>query len=438
MAILKYSVKFILQQSTSKSKPTQIRCFVRFNGTRSVFGTNIQIEPKNWNSGAQMGRKTALFDAAEVNGKLETITKYVDSLFDGLVSYPDAKEIELRCKEFIAKGSTILSQQEPTPARLISYSQQLYEKTVSGERKIASGKRAGQAYKPNSLKAYSNYLKNLREYAAHLKKEDFDFEEIDRAFYEGWRDFLYSKKYSLGYFSTMVKVLKTIMAEAADENLHSSQMHRSKHFTKPSYESDTIYLNVDQLDILFKHKYEVNNLRGEQFNYLEHAVDLFLVGCWTGLRFSDFSSITAQHVEGNFIRVQTEKTGERVTIPMHPVLRQIFNKYGQQFPAPISNQKLNEYIKEAAKAAGLTHDIQIRLNVGGKTELHDFKFYERITTHAARRSFATNMFKSGIPPIVIMAITGHRTEAAFLKYIRVSNEEKAQMMQAFWEKLGWH
>jgi integrase len=60
--------------------------------------------------------------------------------------------------------------------------------------------------------------------------------------------------------------------------------------------------------------------------------------------------------------------------------------------------------------------------------------YDLITTHTARRSFATNLFLSGFPAISIMKITGHKTEKSFMKYIKISQEENANLLQLHWNK----
>ena len=46
-------------------------------------------------------------------------------------------------------------------------------------------------------------------------------------------------------------------------------------------------------------------------------------------------------------------------------------------------------------------------------------------TYTARRSFATNAYLAGLPPISIMKITGHKTESSFMKYIKISEKENA-------------
>ena len=70
---------------------------------------------------------------------------------------------------------------------------------------------------------------------------------------------------------------------------------------------------------------------------------------------------------------------------------------------------------------------------GKKVTLHLEK-WEMISSHTARRSFATNEYLNGTPSITIMAITGHKTEKAFLKYIKVRPKEHAEKMKSLWER----
>lgn len=65
--------------------------------------------------------------------------------------------------------------------------------------------------------------------------------------------------------------------------------------------------------------------------------------------------------------------------------------------------------------------------------MQTFEKWQLVSTHTARRSFATNMYKLGIPSITIMKLTGHRTEKAFMKYIKLNEDEHAQIIQKFWQ-----
>ena len=88
----------------------------------------------------------------------------------------------------------------------------------------------------------------------------------------------------------------------------------------------------------------------------------------------------------------------------------------------------NKDIKNIARRAGITSPVRVtELKDGMKVDLSVEKC-TRISTHTARRSGATNMYKAGIPSISIMKITGHTTEVNFLKYICIDREENAEVL----------
>jgi len=59
--------------------------------------------------------------------------------------------------------------------------------------------------------------------------------------------------------------------------------------------------------------------------------------------------------------------------------------------------------------------------------------YAWVMSHTCRRSFCTNEFFDGTPVTLIMAISGHKTEKAFRKYIKADALQKAQMIKKIWE-----
>ena len=105
-------------------------------------------------------------------------------------------------------------------------------------------------------------------------------------------------------------------------------------------------------------------------------------------------------------------------------IKEILKKYDGKAPEPISNQKMNDYLKELGKLAEIEDDIIITQTKGRKRQSETFKKWELITTYTARRSFATNAYLQNVPTISIMKITGHRTEKSFLKYIKISHPDQ--------------
>jgi integrase len=162
---------------------------------------------------------------------------------------------------------------------------------------------------------------------------------------------------------------------------------------------------------------------------LERIRDLFIIACFTGLRFSDFSELKRENIiEGNKIKIRTNKTDELVMIPLHKLVREILSKYSNEIPKALSNAKMNLNLKHLGVLAKINDMVEVSITKGGKLVKNSVKKSSLICTHTARRSFATNLYLAGIPSITIMKITGHQTEKSFLRYIRISQEENANKL----------
>lgn len=105
------------------------------------------------------------------------------------------------------------------------------------------------------------------------------------------------------------------------------------------------------------------------------------------------------------------------------------------YPAPISNQKTNDYLKEIGKMVPtLQAELVKSFTKEGSKQQTKYQKWEMLTSHTARRSFATNKYLAGTPTLTIMAITGHKTEKAFLRYIKLTSSEHAKLLKEHWEK----
>ena len=136
------------------------------------------------------------------------------------------------------------------------------------------------------------------------------------------------------------------------------------------------------------------------------------------------------------IKIKTVKMNNSVVIPIHPFVRKIMTKYKKHYsnslPPALSNQITNDYLKDIGKIAKLNENIQTSHIKGAERITVVYPKHELLTTHTARRSFATNLYLADFPAISIMNITGHKTEKAFLKYIKVTPEQYAQKLKKFW------
>ena len=185
--------------------------------------------------------------------------------------------------------------------------------------------------------------------------------------------------------------------------------------------SCAVYLTIDELERL--------NALTKISKEAQACRDRFLLGCFTALRISDYRALSVkENFTGNFIHVKTRKTGEPVIIPVHPIINDILKRNDNTIPPIPSQQAFGATIKRICKKAGITQPVLWERTVGKKIVRKRIPKYKLVSSHTARRSGATNMYLAGIPTARIMLLTGHKTEQAFFKYIRIEKEENAKIL----------
>ena len=286
----------------------------------------------------------------------------------------------------------------------------------------------------HTIKGYRSLYNVLKEFSNQNRKyKKLDFKDIDLDFYLDFQKFLSDKKQmAVNTIGSRIKNLKAILNHATEYGVNNKLDFKKKRFKILKEETDAIYLTVNELNIL-------ESLELNHNSKLDRVRDLFLVGCWTGLRFADFSKIKSENIDkdehGEFIEVQTQKTGKTVVVPILPTVQRIVSKYDGQLPKSISNQKMNDYLKEIGQLAGFDSiESKTLTKQGIKVTINKTKS-DLMTTHTARRSFASNNYLAGMPTISIMAITGHSTERSFMRYIKLTPREHANKIREGWNNL---
>ena len=260
----------------------------------------------------------------------------------------------------------------------------------------------------NRFKKYTYNL--LVEY---FGKKQPTFDDINYAFCEGFIEWMSSKGLCANTRGSHVKFVKAAMNESFKRKLHSNEEFRS--FRKEQEQVDAVYLTNEEVT-----KVAELPLCGSY----KLARDLFIIGCHTGMRFSDYSRLSINDISDGVIHLITKKCKTPVDIPAHPRVLNILNSYGGTLPS-ITGQKFNMYIKQVCKEAGINESILVRK--GGQHVRH--LKWELISSHTARRTGLTNMYKAGIPIYRCMMISGHKTEQVFLTYLRITQEENAEYLK---------
>lgn len=275
--------------------------------------------------------------------------------------------------------------------------------------------------KEATIKQYRNSLDKLKDFE-RLRKLKLTFDKIDHDFYNSFVSHcMKNLNLSTNSIGKLIKNIKLWMGTAHEENLHNNLIYKMRSFKKPEEDAEAIYLTEEELQ-----RIKMTILPNR---HLDNVRDLFLLACYTGVRSQDYNKLNKDSLinDGTMLKVRTEKTDEEVIIPLHPIAKAILEKYNGT-PRLISSQKFNEYIKDVCRIVGLTESVTITRTCGGKKVQTTKEKCEFISSHTARRSFATNAYKAGVPTLAIMAITGHRTEKVFLKYVKVTKEEHANLI----------
>lgn len=201
---------------------------------------------------------------------------------------------------------------------------------------------------------------------------------------------------------------------------HSSLFYKHDIFYIGREDTDAESLTVDEITAVYDLQ-----LSGAR----ERARDVFVFGCWVGLRFDDLQRINDFRLKGDsFFEMPTQKTGETVIIPVHPIARTIYEKYAGKMPVYKSGNNLNRHISAMCRQAGIKEQCLVTMTIGGKKVSQYYEKCDLISIHSARRSFATNAVKAGIKERRVMQFTGHQSETSFRRYIRINKKENAESL----------
>ena len=418
-------ISFVLREPTAKAE-TPIVGLIRFNNTRVKISTGHKVKPSHWNE--EKGRVKNVVDATHkdlINAFLNDLEKYTGNFLAELRSARTTIT-----KEIIQEKIELF--RNPPPAEVVPANDTLFAfidnfiETAPQRVNIETGK----PINPRTIQKYSTTVRVLREFASNYKRP-VDFDTMDLDFYGDFTAWLTKGRknnlLSVNAVGKYVQTLKVFLNEATAKGLNTKLDYKSSRFKVLKEDSDSVYLTEQEL-----HRLYVLDLSNQK--RLERVRDLFLVGCYTGLRFSDFTTIRPEYIKDGMIRMEQFKTQGKVVIPCHPVVTALLEKYNGQLPVSISNQKSNDYLKEICKLAELNSSEGKAITKGGVRVVRSLEKWQLVSTHTARRSFATNMYLLGVPSITIMRITGHKTEKAFMRYIKLDEEQHAKIIALHWQK----
>ena len=424
------TVHYYLRDKDSENK-TPVVMFVRYAKNTVKHSIGLAVIPiKEWNAAKERVIKS--YPAShEVNLGLKNKQTEVIRLFTKFQNEESRNPTAYEMKELL-RQSPIISKVDSSEAEVDKRKHlfgfiEWYLKEC--EQDLAAKK--GTAITRGTIVSYKQAFRSLKEFKEkYYKNRPFDYEHIDAAFYTNFKKFLTSQ-YASNTVGKRLKVIKMFLLSAQSFGyLHN---FNSREFRGVTERTQAVALTNDEVNNLFEIDLSSNPR-------LERVRDLFIVGVRTGLRFSDYSNIKPEHINlaADEISICQKKTQEVVTIPIHRQVHAILAKYdgktANSLPVGMSNQKMNEYLKELGEVAGFTEPFETKRTIGGRTQVSTQPKYQLLTTHTARRTFATIEYLEKMPIDVIREITGHKSERSFLEYIKIPRKEKTDIMRNAWKE----
>lgn len=444
------NIKFQFYQKSEKNKNKPALIYVFFTlDKRYKLSLNVHVEPRWWDKKlhraivieTEQQKQADTRNSKRVNRFLDHLQEELTELFDRYkdwdrvqpnpICLPMQTQIVNNVKEIIAryhgKEQEVIEKKSITPTLFFQqYIDSLPTKTI---------KRTGTLIQPNTITNHKIVLKRYISFLAHYKLKD-TFELFNSKFEGKLESYLITEcNYAPNTVCATNSILKVWLGEAEREGLLPDTTSYRKMKSK-GYNVEHVYLTDDEIlrlnSIQFTPELKAEYKIDSKSN-IEQSRDLFIIACKTGLRLSDLSTLnhSTWDLTTQTLFINTHKTQRQVVIPLSPLVINIYNKYNGKLPKPADKSHYNKHIKLCSQIAGIDRDVYQMNRTGGVFRQVHYKKWERITSHTARRSFATNMYLKCHDAKMVMAITGHTTEENFMRYICVSKIENAERARQF-------
>lgn len=421
------SVRFFIK---GKSKPASIN--VRFKrGSKFDISrtTSLTINPKYWNQKQGKIRPVAEFeDRQSLEKDLNLLKSKIYSQYN--IDFPQGVNITGSWLNEVIQN--YFNQDNNLNKDYLIDFARYYLKNLPN--KIQKDGTTG--VKPATLKKYETNLRKLEAFEVYKRKR-FLIAEVDAAFHREFIAYLKDKEHlnynSIGKYITIVKTICLDAYRTHGMKINDAILNGNFRTTKEA--TNFITLSENEIGKIFNKDFSNKP-------HLDNARNWLIIGVWTGARVSDLLNLDVENIRNGFIEYTSQKTGQKIVMPLHWQVSAILDKASGKFPHKISSQKFNDYIKKVCKQTGITQMLpgtkreEIGEDKNGKKiwrkKPGDYEKWELVSTHICRRSFATNHYGK-LPTPVIMSATGHKTEKMLLNYIGKAPKDNADVLAQYWK-----
>lgn len=396
----------------------RINLFISHQGKKIKKWTGESCMPVQWDKNKERCQTGRVFpDGVDVNMVLDSMQSRVESKFREFRSKEFREPSVAELQDMINEDKAELRALDPLPFFRM-FVENLKERTnVHNGNRLRSG----------TIRMYKGTVDVLERFDRQRK---LTWNGFDLRFYSEYVSWL-SARYSKNTVGRHVRKLKYFLREADSAGMPVNPFYRSSQFKSFSEPSSRIYLTMQDIQ-------KIKDVRLTNLCQIE-VRDAFVISCYSGLRFSDWIKLpeALNVMPGHIALMKQTKTGAPALVPIHSDIEQICERYRKSgFTHTIlrHNAKVNKELKWIAEMAGLDEPVQVEVSAKGHSEMVIKRKYEMVQTHTGRRSFATNTYLSGFETKALSVIMGFSSEREFVKYLKVGNLGRANMLSEHWKK----
>ncbi|WP_298707364.1 phage integrase SAM-like domain-containing protein [Chitinophaga sp.] len=290
---------------------------------------------------------------------------------------------------------------------------------------------------PATINVFKTMKEHVLAYETY-REAPITFESFDYSFYEGFVDFL-TYEYIQPRRKIPTKGLRLASIGKTVKHLRLFLRDRMRRKIIPPIDLSDFKILDEDADAIYLTSAEIMRIYYLDLTDrpdLAPCRDLFVLGCLTGLRFSDFTSLKGSDIRKGMLHKKQEKSDHWVVVPLRKQAEEIFTERFRGGIPVFSNVMFNRLIKEVAQLAGIVEPVRFTHKKGNKDIVTIRPKWGWVTSHTCRRSFCTNEFLAGTPVELIMRISGHKSLRDFYRYIRITPEEAGRKIREIWEKRG--
>jgi len=409
-------IHYNLRDKNAKEK-TSIFLVARHFGKNLRYSTGLSISPTLWDVKRNRPKSGQLPDVRVALNQLEE--KAEKALMDaGNLSQPEFKALMDKITRKVEDSGG------KTPYLIQFIREYLEEKNQGGVKSLGT--------LLVNFSAGTNYSQWGRIDWSRVKK-DIRFDAIDWNWHRKFYNYCVAQGLQAGYVKQVFRLLSLIL-NASRPTHHNNQINKAKGWAdikNGDVRHTPIALTLEEVN-----KLAALELAGED----ARVRDLFLIGVYSGQRWSDFSTIQPNQIRDGKVYFVQKKKKNRAVIPLDlwrglfpETLGEILERYGNAsptLPTCRSDIYFNERVQFLCRRAGIVDQVEVFDTSGGDFKIIYLEKWQKVRSHTARRTFATLCRRAEMSLPAIARFTGHKSTDQLKKYIGIGEDELQQAAES--------